>query len=233
MKRDKEITGLFIICCVFQVLYFDFFVETARPFVFIQGLHLWESTVLPYLDICVLCLPMFMLVLLFSDSYSFYMENYGRLLLIRNCSVNKRILRIYLDLSIWLLALLGIQFLCNILFDFSYFKNNIPLLIKGGIAYYFVNLFVIILEVCICSWMNDNLVQIFLDLYIFVSCFTCYYFKGKIVYTICMPGQILWLKKMCEAGKLSYLQNEIIIPMLVMGSLYAVTSIHCKKKDIF
>lgn len=41
------------------------------------------------------------------------------------------------------------------------------------------------------------------------------------------------VKKMCEAGKLSYLQNEIIIPMLVMGSLYAVTSIHCKKKDIF
>ena len=38
MKRDKEIIGLYIICCFFQVVYFKYVVGSARPFVYTRCL---------------------------------------------------------------------------------------------------------------------------------------------------------------------------------------------------
>lgn len=234
MKRDKEIIGMFIICCFFQVVYFKYVVGVARPFVYIQGVYVQESNVLPYLEICVLCLPIIMLILLFSDSYSFYMENYGRLLLVRNCNLRKCILNIYKYLAIKLFIMIGIQLIINVFFNLSYFKDNLTTILKGEIAYYFILLFIVILEFCICSWVKENLVQIFLYLYVFVSCVVCYYRKSKVVQILFIPGKILELKKFFETEKwISYLLNEITIPMLIIITLFLITVMHCKRKDIF
>lgn len=234
MKRDKEIIGLYIICCFFQVVYFKYVVGSARPFVYIQGVYLQESNVLPYLEICVLCLLIIMLVLLFSDSYSFYMENYGRLLLVRNCNLTKCIFNICRHLAMKLFIMVGIQLIINVLFNLSYFINNIATILKGEIAYYLILLFTAILEFCICSWVKENLVQIFLYVYVFSSCVVCYYLKSKVVQILFMPGKILELKKFFETEKwISYLLNEITIPMLSMIILFLITVMHCKRKDIF
>lgn len=234
MKRDKEIIGLFIFCCVFQAIYFKYFMNRENPFAYFQGVYAADSTVFPYLEMCVLCSPVIMLILLFSDSYSFHMENYGRLLLVRNCNMEKRIGNIYDYLALKLLIMVGMQMFINIIFHPFYFIDNIEKLMKGEIAYYLILLFLIILEFCICSWMEENLVQIFLNLYLFISCIICYYLKNTVVQILFMPGKIMVLERFFENEKWSaYLKNEIMLPVMGGIVLYIITVMHCKRKDIF
>ena len=133
-----------------------------------------------------------------------------------------------------LFIMVGIQLIINVLFNLSYFINNIATILKGEIAYYLILLFTAILEFCICLWVKENLVQIFLYVYVFSSCVVCYYLKSKVVQILFMPGKILELKKFFETEKwISYLLNEITIPMLSMIILFLITVMHCKRKDIF
>jgi hypothetical protein len=204
------------------------------PFAYIQGLLLNKSNGLPYLEMCILCLPIIMLVLMFSDSYSFHMENYGRLLIIRNCNIDKRIINIYGKLSLRLGTMIVIQIIINALFNLSFVMDNLLFITLGSIVYFITLFLIVILEFCICSWIQDNLAQIFLNIYIFVSCIICYYHKTNIVKVFWLPGKIINLKN-CFNNRVvnDCLMYEVIVPFILMIVIFAITSKHCKQKDIF
>lgn len=188
---------------------------------------------IPYLEICFLCLPIYFMILYFREHYSFTMENYGRLLLIRGCMRWNVFLKMYKKMVLYLLGILGVQWVLNFLFFYQYFIKNRELLCKSMVLYAVTILLLITLEILLCSFLEERIVEIILNIYVFLSSmglwmiqkdFLCLLFPGKVVF------MKYYIEKICTTRAYGV---QIIMDILLVIGIVMISMFRYKKQDIF
>ena len=106
MKKNKEIFMLFVFSCVLQTYFFYLQNRIESPFPYMLGI--WQDsneTGFLYMEILAIYIPLYFVVLYFKDYYSFYMENYGRLCLIRLGNRISIVIKLYVQMVKMIISL--------------------------------------------------------------------------------------------------------------------------------
>ncbi len=233
MKKNKENIFCYVIACIVQTMYYFF--RRNKVFVFangIPGVKMGEG--FPILDICALIMPGLMMFLIFSNFYSFHMEEYGRLLLVRDCNIRKRIYKLFKNIAIEELILILLHIAVNMVFDMNYFIRNLYQIIKGGAIYYLVMLVLLTVEFFVSTWFDDSIVMTNLGLYLFVSVITVIISDNKVLGILFFPGRILRLYKINAAdGLIGFFVPSIVTALLFIVVLLELIIKRCSNKDYF
>ena len=232
MKKDKTLILIFIISCILQEMYCCYNKGLLYPFSFLQGLNIDNNCGLPYLELCAICLPTIILVLLFSDTYKFYFEEYGCLLLIRNCNLQKRILKIYYKIICEILVYVFIEFIISLIFNYKYFYDNSKVIVMQ-LVIYVVNVFLLItLEVFLCSCAGQGVCQIFINIYVYLSLIVSFYMENKMIRIVYFPGIFVYAGKQNNIeGLCRHFLENLTMQTIFIGAIYGLTVFRCKRKD--
>lgn len=172
--------------------------------------------------------------LIFSNFYSFHMEEYGRLLLVRDCNIRKRIYKLFKNIAIEELILILLHIAVNMLFDMNYFIRNLYQIIKGGAIYYLVMLVLLTVEFFVSTWFDDSIVMTNLGLYLFVSVITVIISDNKVLGILFFPGRILRLYKINAVdGLIGFFVPSIVTALLFIVVLLELIIKRCSNKDYF
>ena len=184
-----------------------------------------------YLEICALCVPIYFILLFFSDYYSYYVENYGRLLLIRNCKKSKMILEIYRRIAIWLGLFIVLQLGINVAWFYCTDITIIIWFLRTILLYYLIMFMIIIFGFFLCTFLKDNAAHLALNVYIWISFFAHCVFESDILKKVFIPGKMLFAKRdICNKSDFFEEYVQCIGAMIV---IYIATVYRCRKKDIY
>ncbi|MDD4371972.1 MAG: DUF2705 family protein [Anaerostipes sp.] len=234
MKKNSQWNILFLILSMVFQSYFFYLRGMGYAFVYAIGVNVEKNQGgFPYMEMCFMCLPIFFILLLFSEYYTFYMENYGRVLVIRNCKRWKICMKMYQHIVIKLLIIVGTQWLINFIFFRKIFMGNIEIVTKGSILYFFLLLLLALIQILLCTFVQENTVQIILNLYVFLSCIMMWFFRTDIT-LLFFPGKAslmkVYLKEFCVG---SHFYEKVGIDFMMLIVIGAITIIRYKKKDIY
>ncbi len=227
-KRNSLNLVMLVISSILQCIFFRFFSDPGAPFAFVTGIRRYES-----LSCCAICLPVFFLVLLFSDYYSFYMENYGRLLLVRRCGRDSVVIRLFLKMGLVLLLLVLLQMGINFLFFPDFLIRHWRLVVRCGIVCYGILYSVISMEFLLCTCFGEQIVCAVVNLYFLVGCFIHTMPKQQVIKKIFYTGKVVNLKKLCEKMNTCAVVMEILVLLCFSLLLCWFSIIRCRKKDFF
>lgn len=235
MKKNKDTYALLFVAYIVQCVFFLNNSGEQNPFAFLLGLTPVEEMLgVPYFHICVLCVPIVLITLCFSDYYSFYIENYGRLLLIRNCNIIRMLFWIYAKIGYRLVLITIMQFIINVICFYDFVIGNIRLLLIGGMVYLlFINL-VVILQFYLCTFMKNNYAYVMVNLYVYLSFVLHRSFDVKIINLLFLPGQMVNLKATLQNVEVgNWILQQVLYSLGMFIVIHIATVIRCKRKDIF
>lgn len=223
---------IFISSCFLQELYCKYCNDSLLPFCFLQGLEMNQNSGLPYFELCVICLPVIILILLYSDTYYFHFEKYGLLLLTRNYNIGKRILEIYLKTAMEIVICICTQFVISLGFNIQYFYTHPNRIIQEFIIYFFVIFLLITIEIFISSCIKENLCQIFMNIYVYLSLVISFYVKNIIIGSIFFPGILLNMNQQIGSGRTNTIKQMLIYTVMAFAT-YCFMLLKSKGKDYF
>lgn len=228
MKRDRWNFILLVFSCIFQCVFFRFFSVEITPYAFAAGPETFD-----YLQCLAICFPVFFIILLFSDYYSFHMENYGRLLLVRNCNINTMILKLFLKMAAGMAGITMVQLGINFVFFYDCSMDK-TVLFRCSAVYFCIIYFLVCTVFFLSAFFKDSVVNPAVNLFLVVSCFAHGLLKNHWIKTALFTGKITGLKKLVqkESGWQT-VSGEIIPVLLLTGAVYLAAVSRCRKKDIF
>lgn len=219
---------MFVLAGVFQCIFFRFFCVEVIPYAFVVGIGEFD-----YLQCLAVCFPVFFIILIFSDYYSFHMENYGRLLLVRNCNINTMILNLFLKMAAGTAGITLVQLGINFVFfhDCSLDKTA---LFRCSAVYFCIIYFLLCTVFFLSAFLEDRVVIPAVNVFLLISCFAHGLLKTRWIKTVLFTGKITGLNKLVQNENVWQTVSGEIIPVLILtAGEYFVTVFRCRKKDIF
>lgn len=213
---------------VFQCIFFRFLNFEIVPYAFITGIREFD-----YLQCLAICFPVFFIILLFSDYYSFHMENYGRLLLVRNCNINTMILKLFLKMAAGMACIIMVQLGINYIF-FNEYRLDETAMFRYSIVYFCIVYFLLCTGFFLSTFFKDSVVNLVVNVFLLLSCFAQGLLKIQWVKMVLFTGKIMGLNQIIR--KQNGFQTVIceILPVLLLTAvIYAAVAFRCRKKDIF
>lgn len=235
MKKSKGTYALLLVSCIVQCVFFLNNSGERNPFAFLLGLTpVEEMWGVPPFHICILCVPITLITLCFSDYYLFYIENYGRLIMIRNGNIIRMLFVIYAKIGFRLVLITIMQFVINVIFFNDFVIGNIRLLLIGTIVYLLLINLVVILQFYLCTFMKNQYAYVIVNLYLYLSFVLHWNFDKKIIKLLFFPGQMVNLQEtllIVEVG--NWILQQIFYSFALFFVIHIATAIRCKRKDIF
>lgn len=228
MKRDRWNFLLFVSASVFQCIFFRFFNFEMVPYAFITGIRDFD-----YLQCLAICFPVFFIILLFSDYYSFHMENYGRLLLVRNCNINTMILKLFFRMAVGMAGITMAQLGINYIF-FNRCRLDETAMFRCSIVYFCIVYFLLCIGFFLAAFFKDSVVNLVVNIVLLLSCFAHGLIKIQWMKMVLFIGKIININQII--WKQSGFQTVLceILPILFLtAGIYVAVAFRCRKKDIF
>ena len=154
------------------------------------------------------------------------------LLLIRNCDIRVRVLKIYVSLIPYIVMYVLMQASISSIFNWGYFIHNYLKIVCYLVIYFFCVQLVIVSEIFICSLFEKNICEIMLCVYLYVSLLMCFKFDGVWTKVICYQGIFVSLGQR-ERGDIKAIcvMNEIGILIVIITLIYILMVFRCRRKD--
>lgn len=234
MKKDRTFIFFIIVSSFLQGIFFKYISVKEIPMVFLLGITPKEVSSFPYLEFCVLSIPIYYITLYFSDYFSFYMENYGKVLLVRNCKKTKMLLKIYFKVAVKLFFFTIIQNLIHAICFSDFLMVHYNLVLKAVGIYYLVMFFVISLEIFLCTILKDHIAHISINIYGWISFLIYWISENGCLKKIFLPGQLINIKTFLKSmnTEIDFLKKNVyMISMICIICIFTI--IRCRKKDVF
>lgn len=235
-KRDKGMFLLFVLSCVFQVSYFYQQDRRNSPFAYMLGVYQEpnEQGIL-YIEILAVCVPLFFLVLYFKDYYTFYLENYGRLCLIRNCSRLRLIGNLFMRMIREVFWFIIIQWGIWTVWRYDYMVQHIEEIIVGTVFYFMILLFVLSIELFLCTCVKEEVMQIGLNFYILCCICINWTFENPWIQLLFSPGKIIKGRTAVQGIIQRNIPERLCLIILICGVLLMFNGVRMRfgRKDIF
>ena len=236
MKKNKEIFMLFVFSCVLQTYFFYLQNRIESPFPYMLGI--WQDsneTGFLYMEILAIYIPLYFVVLYFKDYYSFYMENYGRLCLIRLGNRISIVIKLYVQMVKMIISMEIIQWGIWMIWRYDYFVENRRTVLLGMVLFFFILLWIAAAEVCFSTYVKEGALLVLINVYILISMFVHWIFQGKWIIYIFFPGVILKGSKLIQ--KVINQDLCMKLSMIYIGFMiflfFLTTKTRFEKRDIF
>lgn len=239
MKRNKGLLLLTLLSAVVQKYCFQFMNHEAYQYAFASGILRDEmSEGIRYLEILYLCLPIIFLLYYFNGRYADYVEGYGRLIIVRNGSRKKLVLKscswIAVEFLGYVVLFTGIyQFHNN---WFTDFQGNLWQVLAG----YFVTGYLLLLvqyflETIVGIQYATMITQIYLVLSIFIQ-EICPAGWTRVLF---FPGNMIGTHNGSVRQEFSWIGPEntgysavMAMEIVLIAALILLSVLRCCKKDI-
>lgn len=236
MKKNKEIFILFILSCMFQTYFFYMQDRIESPFAYMLGI--WQDsneTGFLHTEILAIYMPLYFVVLYFKDYYSFYMENYGRLCLIRIGNRTSIVIKLYVQIVKKIIFMEIIQGGIWMIWRYDYFIENKKTVLIGMILYFFTLLWIAAAEVCFSTYVKEGVMFVLINAYILSSLFVRWMIQARWATYIFFPGAVLkgnqLIQKMITRG--TGLEFSMLYIVFIIFLFCWTTKTQFQKKDIF
>lgn len=224
-----------MIICIIQVLYFKFSGIQELPFVFLFGIEKGEFSGAQYIDICAKWLIECFIIVFFAGHYSFYLENYGRVLIVRDCKRSWVLASLIVKCVLELVGFIMCMTIINAIFFPEYTTANWKLVICGAVQILFSYIALVEIIICLCIKVKENVVIFLLSIYTLGSNMILYGKVDEKYRLILYP----WENNLWGKNNLQYGYNEVLFwesiltKTILMISVYIIINIIYRKKDIF
>lgn len=236
MRKNRGIWVLFFLSCVFQVIFFYMKDIKKASFTYMLGIQMSENVEgIPYMEILAICFPIYFIILYFRDYYSFYMKNYGKLCLIRNCGRVYMIGSVYCRIFRKLFVFSVIQYGIWALLCLPYMLGHMEEVVLGMFFYYFTLIFIVSIEIFLCSCITEESAQIILNLYVIISSFGNWMIENQWINQMMFPGKIVRGYERVQRLTVQGIADiqQVLIPLLCIFILFVLTNIRFQMQDIY
>lgn len=233
MRKNKIAFILLILSMIGQLLLMGYSKREYNVFPFASGIGNTLSYEVDLFSILLIYFPIIYILFFFSGRCCELIHGYGKLLIVRNYSRTKLLLKEFVKISGVLAVIVLIQTTVFYLGQFTWNPLESSAIIKILFLYFLTLLAIVMLGYCLELFISPQLVVIILNIYTLISIMINYDFPDNIfIDVLFFPNLLYGVNNGAIDNAGDYIVN-IIIVMIINIFLIGLSILRSKKTDIY